>query len=47
LPADYTFGSGDAGVHTFSVILQTPGTQTITITDTLNSALTASVQVSL
>jgi hypothetical protein len=47
LPADYTFGSGDAGVHTFSVILQTPGIQTITITDTLNSSLTASTQVSL
>jgi hypothetical protein len=47
LPADYTFGSPDAGVHTFSVILRTPGTQTITITDTLNSSLTGSAQVSL
>lgn len=47
LPADYTFGSGDAGMHTFSVILQTPGTQTITITDTLTGSLTASTQVSL
>ncbi len=47
LPADYTFGSSDAGVHTFSVILQTPGTQTIAIADTLNSSLAASAQVSL
>jgi hypothetical protein len=47
LPADYTFGSGDAGVQTFSVTLQTPGTQTITITDPLTDALTASTQVSL
>ncbi len=47
LPADYTFGSGDAGVHTFSVILQTPGTQTITVTDTLNNLLTGSTQVTL
>jgi hypothetical protein len=47
LPADYTFGSGDAGVHTFSVTLQTPGTQTITVTDTVTSSLTGSTQVSL
>jgi hypothetical protein len=47
LPADYTFGASDAGVHTFSVILQTPGMQTITIADTQNSLLTGSTQVSL
>jgi hypothetical protein len=47
LPTDYTFGSGDAGVHTFSVTLQTSGLQTITITDTVTSSLTASTQVSL
>ena len=47
LPADYTFGSGDAGLHTFSVTLQTPGTQTIAITDTLTGSLNASTQVSL
>ncbi len=47
LPADYTFGSGDAGMHTFSVTLQTLGMQSITITDTLTDTLTASTQVSL
>ncbi len=43
LPANYTFTSADAGVHTFSnaAILKKKGTQTITVTDTNNSALTA------
>jgi hypothetical protein len=36
LPADYTFTTGDNGVHTFAngVVLLTPGDQTLTITDT-------------
>jgi len=34
LPADYTFTSADAGVHSFSAILKTAGTQSITATDT-------------
>src|SRR5207302_2056945 len=35
LPADYTFTSGDAGVHTgFSATLKTAGSQSITATDT-------------
>src|SRR5262249_45671806 len=33
LPADYTFVSGDAGVHTFSATLKTAGSQSITATD--------------
>jgi hypothetical protein len=33
LPADYTFTLGDNGRHTFTVILETPGYQTITVTD--------------
>jgi hypothetical protein len=39
VPADYTFGPGDAGVHTFSpgVSLRTVGTQTVTATDAANS----------
>jgi hypothetical protein len=40
LPADYTFTSGDAGSHTFSVKLATVGSQTITVTDTANGTLT-------
>jgi WD40 repeat protein/serine/threonine protein kinase len=38
LPADYTFTPGDAGVHAFpgGVTLNTPGDQTITVTDTVS-----------
>jgi fibronectin type 3 domain-containing protein len=41
LPANYTFVASDHGVHTFTVTLQTAGTQSVTVTDTGNSALTA------
>jgi hypothetical protein len=40
LPANYTFLSTDNGVHTFSVTLNTVGTQTVTATDTPNSQVT-------
>jgi hypothetical protein len=42
LPANYTFTAGDAGVHTFTstAILRKRGTQTLSVTDTQNSALT-------
>ncbi len=33
LPADYTFTLNDNGRHDFTVILETPGYQTITVTD--------------
>jgi methionine-rich copper-binding protein CopC len=39
LPANYTFKSGDAGVHTFSVTLKTAGTQSITATDTITGTI--------
>jgi hypothetical protein len=42
LPANYTFVSGDAGVHTFSATLNTPGTQLITATDTVTASITGS-----
>jgi adhesin/invasin len=43
LPKDHTFTASDAGVHTLSnaAILPTRDTQTITIIDTQDSALTA------
>jgi subtilisin family serine protease len=41
LPADYTFNAADAGTHTFSVTLETAGTQSITATDTQAPTLTA------
>jgi uncharacterized repeat protein (TIGR03803 family) len=48
LPANYTFTAADAGVHTFNkVILRKRGKQTITITDTLNSALTITDTISV
>jgi hypothetical protein len=44
LPANYTFTAADKGVHTFTgLVLRKQGNQKITITDTLNSSLTASV----
>jgi uncharacterized delta-60 repeat protein len=49
LPVDYTFTAGDAGVHTFTsqTILRKRGKQTITVTDTQNSALTATDSISV
>jgi predicted outer membrane repeat protein len=42
MPSDYTFTASDQGQHTFSgVKLRRKGTQTITVTDALNPALTA------
>jgi ELWxxDGT repeat protein len=41
LPGNYTFTSGDAGVHVFAVTLKTAGGQSITATDTANSGLTS------
>jgi hypothetical protein len=44
LPANYTFTAADKGVHRFfGLVLRKRGKQTITITDTLNGLLTASV----
>ena len=39
LPANYTFTAGDAGVHVFSVTLESPGLQSITATDTVTRIL--------
>jgi hypothetical protein len=45
LPANYTFVPSDNGTHIFAVTLQTSGSQTITATDTVNSALQAAQTV--
>jgi hypothetical protein len=42
LPANYTFKAGDAGVHTFTLVMHKKGKQKFTVTDTSNSSLTAS-----
>ncbi|WP_426754301.1 lamin tail domain-containing protein [Myxococcus sp. Y35] len=44
LPADYTFvPAQDAGQHTFSVTLSTAGARSVSVRDTANAALTATV----
>jgi hypothetical protein len=45
LPANYTFSSADAGVHRFSVTLNTAGSQTVSVADTANAGLSATVTV--
>ena len=40
LPANYAFSAADAGTHVFSVTLQTPPSQTLTVTDVANASLT-------
>jgi hypothetical protein len=42
LPVDYTFMAADQGIHTFSAILKTAGTQSITATDSTTGSLTGS-----
>ena len=42
LPANYLFTTKDGGVHSFSVTLRTPGSQSLTVADTANASLTAS-----
>ncbi len=41
LPPDYPFQSADNGTHIFSLYLATAGSQTLTVTDTMTSSLTA------
>src|SRR5262249_52952706 len=41
LPDDYTFAASDQGVHTFTATLKTAGRQSLTATDTENSAITS------
>lgn len=43
LPADYTFTATDNGVHTFSIILKTAGTASVTVADTVSGTLTGTL----
>jgi hypothetical protein len=43
LPANYTFTAADHGEHFFQATLSTPGSQSITATDTVTASLTGSV----
>ncbi|HEY3323559.1 MAG TPA: PKD domain-containing protein [Planctomycetota bacterium] len=42
LPGDYSFVSGDAGAKTFPATLNTPGTQSITVTDAVSASINGS-----
>jgi hypothetical protein len=48
LPANYSFTASDAGVHTFTgLVLGKKGKQTLTVTDTQNSALTVTDSINV
>jgi hypothetical protein len=47
LPANYTFTLSDHGRHTFQVILNTAGTQTVTATDTTTASITGKGSVTV
>jgi hypothetical protein len=47
LPANYAFTSTDAGRHTFSATLNTLGTQSITVTDSITATITGSTSVTV
>jgi fibronectin type 3 domain-containing protein len=47
LPSDYTFTSVNQGTRMFRVTLKTPGSQTITVTDTLTASITGQAVVTV
>jgi hypothetical protein len=48
LPANYTFKASDHGVHTFTgLIFRKTGTQTLTVADTVNGALTVTDSINV
>ncbi|HEV3021971.1 MAG TPA: SBBP repeat-containing protein, partial [Pirellulales bacterium] len=48
LPGNYTFVSGDQGVHTFTgLVLKTAGNQTVTATDTVSGSIAGSGTVAV
>jgi subtilase family serine protease len=47
LPLNYTFNTGDAGVHSFSITLYSAGSQSVTVTDMANSSITGQAAVSV
>jgi trimeric autotransporter adhesin len=47
LPPDYTFTGADAGVHSFTVTLNTAGNQTLSATDTANPSLKGTTLVNV
>jgi hypothetical protein len=47
LPADYTFVAGDKGFHLFRVTFGTAGSESLTVTDTLNNAIAGMITVNV
>jgi uncharacterized delta-60 repeat protein len=47
LPSNYTFTSGDNGIHTFTLTLRSSGTRTVTATDSGNGSITGSANVNV
>src|SRR5262249_12053320 len=47
LPPDYTFTGADAGVHSFTISLNTTGNQILSVKDVANAGLAGSVAVSV
>lgn len=47
LPADYTFTGGDSGQHMFTATLASAGSRSITVTDTVSSAMTAMATIAV
>jgi hypothetical protein len=47
LPANYTFVAGDNGVHTFPATMNTTGSQTLTVAETVTSGLTNTVTLTV
>jgi hypothetical protein len=47
LPGNYTFSKADGGSQTFTVTLNTAGTQTITATDTAHSSIKGKVTITV
>jgi hypothetical protein len=47
LPFDYQFVGSDQGIHTFTMTLNTIGTQTVTATDTVQSHISGTVTITV
>jgi hypothetical protein len=47
LPYDFTFTAANQGVQTFSLVLQTPGAQTLTVTETSRSTATGKASLTV
>src|SRR5262249_49175050 len=47
LPANYTFTAGDMGSHTFTIVWNTPGAQTVRATDVAKPTLTGALPVNV